>query len=187
VAEKQSEEFPKLLAAFLKPSDNLYGECLLKALGAEKGGAGTTEAGAKVVRDFLKEAGIDTGGLYIADGSGLSRFDNVTPRLLVDLLTNIDRRFPADAKQALQDALPVAGLDGTLRNRFKRTLVEGNLRAKTGSLRGVSALSGYLTASSGERFVFSLLLNHFQGAGSTTAARTAQDAFTLALAAQRKP
>lgn len=181
VAEHQSAPLSALVALLLKPSDNLFGECFLRTLGAEKGKAGSWSEGRKVVKNFLTEALSDTSGLYIADGSGLSRMNNVTPRLLADLLTYADKKLPPATRTAFVDGLPVGGIDGTLRNRFKGTPLAGNVRAKTGSLTGVSTLSGYVTTRSGKRLVFSLLMNHFTAGGPTAQARAAQDAFVLAL------
>lgn len=183
VATHESKPMSDLAAEFLKPSDNLYGECLLKTLGATKGKTGSWNEGARVLREFLRNAGVETSGLSIADGSGLSRMNNVTPRLIVELLTYIDQKFPAERRDAFEKALPVGGVDGTLRNRFKGTPAAGNLRAKTGSLSGVSSLSGYVNGPGGERFVFSLMMNHYAGSGTTSQARAAQDAFVLALIA----
>jgi D-alanyl-D-alanine carboxypeptidase/D-alanyl-D-alanine-endopeptidase (penicillin-binding protein 4) len=94
------------------------------------------------------------------DGSGLSRYDFVTPDALVTILTHVDRdeklRGPFEA------SLPIAGRDGTLANRMKGTAAEGNARAKTGSMSNVRALSGYVTSADGEPLVFSILANNFE-------------------------
>jgi serine-type D-Ala-D-Ala carboxypeptidase/endopeptidase (penicillin-binding protein 4) len=180
--EQRSEPLSVLVSRFLKTSDNLYGECLLKTLGAEKGTRGSWDGGARVVQDFLQEAGVETGGLYIADGSGLSRRNTVTPRLLAGLLAYAESRFPEATKAAFMSALPVGGVDGTLRSRFKGTAAENNVRAKTGTVFSVSGLSGYVTTKSGERLVFSILLNHFAGAGGESGlAKRTEDAIVLAL------
>lgn len=183
----QSKPLSAILSDFLKPSDNLYGECLFKTLAAQKSGIGTWEGGAKIVRDLFTEWNIDPSGLSIADGSGLSRRNNVTPRLLVSLLTAADSKLPTDAKTAFEAGLPVGGVDGTLRYRFKGTPAQGKIQAKTGSLTGVSALSGYLTTKTGERLVFSILMNHFSSGGPTSQARAAQDAIILSLMDAPKP
>ena len=187
LAAHDSGPLPKLLADFLKPSDNLFGECLLKTLAAQKNGVGTTEGGRGIVSDMLIEMGVDTSGLVMADGSGLSRNDNVTPRLLVSLLTAVEKKFPTEMKAAFVDGLPVGGVDGTLRNRFKGTAAQGSVHAKTGSLTGASSLSGYLTTKAGEHLVFSILMNHYTSGGPTAQARAAQDAIVLALTDVPKP
>ena len=176
-----SEPLRSLLVHFLKTSDNLYGEALLRTLGAEKGKRGSASEGAKIVNAFLREANVDTSGLAIADGSGLSRLNHVTPQTLVQLLTYVDQKFPPDTKALWQAALPIGGIDGTLRNRFKNTPAANNLHAKTGTLSGASSLSGYVTGKNGQRYVFSIMMNHFVSASE---ARTVQDALVLALAAE---
>ena len=173
VGEKVSEPLSALLHHCWKESDNLYAEAFLKTVGAEKGTGGSSRAGAAVVNDFLRKSNVDTGGVVQVDGSGLSRRDLVTPRALVGLLTAMDRMPPA-ARDVLLAALPIAGVDGTLRNRMKGTPAQGRVQAKTGSLSAVSALSGFATAPrSGERFAFSVLLNNYEG--GATAAHALQD------------
>lgn len=181
VAEQRSEPLSTLVVHFLKTSDNLYGEVLLKTLGAERGGAGSGAGGAgeTVALEFLKSVGVDTTALSINDGSGLSRMDLVTARNLVTVLSAMARNAPAPVRDAFTSALPVGGVDGTLRSRFKNTPAQGVVRAKTGSLSGVSSLSGYVTTKAGEPLVFSILMNNVL-AGSS-AARGAQDELVLAL------
>lgn len=179
VAEKRSEPLSVLVRQFLKPSDNLYGELLLRTLGAEKGRRGTSSAGAAVVGEFLREIGADEGGWFMADGSGLSREDTVTARLLLSVLTHMDRKAPAPIREAFYNGLPIGGVDGTIRNRFKGTPAQNNVHAKTGSISRVSSLSGYVTTKAGERLVFSILMNNFSG--PTSGARAAQDRIVLAL------
>ncbi len=183
VTETNSDSLPGLLKYFLKNSDNLYGETLLKAVGAAsaKNGQGTTSGGAQAAQDFLRDAGVPASGLSVADGSGLSRLNNVTPRLLAVLLTYASQKFPSDAQAAFRDALPVGGVDGTLRGRFKGTPAEGRVQAKTGTLSGASSLSGYVTTNAGERLVFSILMNNYASGGRASEARAAQDAVVLAL------
>lgn len=176
-----SKPLPELLRDFLKPSDNLYGETLLKAIGAKRAPIGTTADGATAISSLLRDAHIATDGLTIADGSGLSRFDTVTPRLLCDLLVYIDRSYAAADREAFRAALPLAGTDGTLRRRFLKTPLVGKVSAKTGSLGGVSSLSGYLAARGGKRFAFSILMNHYAPKPGTSGARAAQDAIVTAL------
>ena len=115
------------------------------------------------------------GGFAPSDGSGLSRLDEVTARLLVETLIG-SVKTPGFAV-----ALPIGGFDGTLRSRFVKTAAEGNVRAKTGTLLGVSALSGYATTKAGEKLVFSILMNHFDRAAGAAVARKIQDAIVLTL------
>ena len=185
VAQKRSQPLSVLIKDFLKPSDNLYGELLLRTLGAEKKSRGTASGGASVVRELLNEAGADTGGWNMADGSGLSREDTVTPRQLMGVLAYMDSKVPSAVRTAFYDGLPVGGVDGTLRNRFKGTAAQGNVHAKTGSLSRVSSLSGYVTTKAGERLAFSILMNNYDG--SAAVARATQDQIVLALLDVPKP
>lgn len=179
IGDIRSETLSVLLRHFLKSSDNLYGEAFWKTLGAEIAGDGSWSAGGQVVAAFLETAGVDLDALSPADGSGLSRLNAVTPRNLVALLTYVRSAASSELRNPFVAALPIAGVDGTLRHRLRGTSAAGNLRAKTGSLSGVSALSGYVTTKAGERLVFSILMNSLlQGA---RAGRTAQDQLILAL------
>lgn len=137
------------------PSDNFAAEMLLKNLGARFGTTGSTTAGAAVVRATLSPLGVEA---RIYDGSGLSRANQVAPRELVDLLTVMAEQ--AEAGPALDDSLPVAGKTGTLADRLRGTPASGKCRAKTGTLRGVSALSGYCDTPSGNPVAFSFLENN---------------------------
>ncbi|MBC8143544.1 MAG: D-alanyl-D-alanine carboxypeptidase/D-alanyl-D-alanine-endopeptidase, partial [Armatimonadetes bacterium] len=181
LAATVSKPLSVLLSDFLKPSDNLFGECLLKTVGAKTfpGKPGSVAGGRVAILALLKNAGIGTGGLNVADGSGLSLQNTVTPRLMCDLLTWADTKLPPADRAVFLNALPVSGTSGTIRNRLKGTPLVGKVRGKTGTLSGASSLSGYLTAKSGERFVFSVLMNHY-GTGASDA-RAAQDAIVTAL------
>ncbi len=165
-----------ILPLLNKPSDNLIAECLMRTLGLEMHGEGSAAAGERVMLDFLRQAGVDLAGLNIIDGSGLSRRNQITARNLVNLL-----RFMASHPQAkvFSDSLPVAGVDGTLRNRMRDTIAQGRVRAKTGSLGRVSTLSGYLTTQSGEELAFAILMNNYNGTSAT--ARAVQDAIVVRL------
>ena len=96
--------------------------------------------------------------LALNDGSGLSRNDMVTAEATLQLLTYMRRHRYATA---FRDALPIAGVDGTLRNRMKGTVAENNLRAKTGTLSSASSLSGFVTTAAGEELVFSIMVNNY--------------------------
>ncbi len=185
LAQSASAPLSVLVRDMMKRSDNLYAETLLKAAGAafDGSGRGTTAGGARTLAALFNQVGgpDPAVSLRVADGSGLSRLDLVTPRALADLLTYL--ADPAKAgmgvSRAFGDSLPVGGVDGTLRNRFKNTPAQNGVRAKTGSLTGMSALSGYVTTRAGEPLVFSILMNNVLA--GTAAARRAQDAFVLAL------
>ena len=157
-------------------SDNFTAELLLKQLGALGGRIGTTAAGAAYVRSTLARAGVPLGGVRIVDGSGLSLLDRMTTRALAAIL----RAAWADSQiqPAFVDALPVAGISGTLADRMRRPPARGNVLAKTGTTSIASALSGYVK----HRYVFSVLQNG--NPVSSFWARRAQDRFATALAAQ---
>jgi serine-type D-Ala-D-Ala carboxypeptidase/endopeptidase (penicillin-binding protein 4) len=164
IASLQSPPFSLIAAHTLKPSQNLYTEIILRTLGklTSVGPSQTNEeAGLIVVRNFLRQAGASESDLALNDGSGLSRNDMITANATVQLLT-----FMSKHRYFVQfrDALPIAGVDGTLRTRMRGTPAEGNLRAKTGSLSSVASLSGYVTTAAGEHLVFSMMLNNYPDA-----------------------
>lgn len=171
-----SPPLSEILPLLNKPSDNLIAECLMRTLGAVAHREGSAEAGERVMLEFLKQAGLDISALNIVDGSGLSRRNQVSARNLVILL-----RYMASHPQAkvFIESLPIAGVDGTLRNRMVNTPAQGKIRAKTGSLGRVSTLSGYLTTQGGEELVFAILMNNYNG--SAAVARSVQDAILLRL------
>ena len=189
IASLQSPTFSAIAAQTLKPSQNLYTELILRTLGqfpVSKGGSRTLgyldhetneAAGLEGVKDFLRQAGIGDSDLALNDGSGLSRNDMITANATVQLLT-----FMSKHKYFAQfrDALPIAGVDGTLRTRMRGTPAEGNLRAKTGTLSSVASMSGYVTTAAGEHLVFSMMLNNYPDAGALR--RDSIDAIGILLA-----
>ena len=155
-----------------KVSDNFSAEMILKTLAAERKGApGTAEHGVAIIRQYLHQLGVDSTSYQIVDGSGVSRYNLVTPDLMIALLQDMyqDFRFQAE----FQTSLPIAGVDGTLRERMRGTPAQGVLRAKTGTLSGVSALAGYTTTADGEPIAFSVIMEHF--VGSAARVRKVQD------------
>jgi serine-type D-Ala-D-Ala carboxypeptidase/endopeptidase (penicillin-binding protein 4) len=155
-------------------SDNFTAELVLKQLGAVAGGQGTTASGAELVRSVLAAHAVPLAGVRIADGSGLSALDRMTPKALVTILQRAwtDREI----RSVLFGVLPVSGRDGTLEDRMSRPPARGNVRAKTGTLNSVSTLSGYVR----ERYAFAVLVN--APGLSTYAAKAAQDRFATVLA-----
>lgn len=148
----------EILKYLEKPSQNQIAEILLRTIGLERTGVGTADSGAAVVSRQLIAWGAERDGFVIYDGSGLSRHDLLSPETIVRTLVAIQRDT---AFQAFYDALPVAGVDGTLRTRMVGTRAAANMHAKTGTLQFVRSLSGYVTDADGDRLVFSLLHNHF--------------------------
>ena len=144
----------------LKVSQNLYADTLLRLMGCTRPTVPcTTQAGIKTVQQVLKGWGLAPDGYVMVDGSGLSRYNYLTPDVLVTILTklNADERL----RPGFLDALPIAGVDGTIGSRMKDTKAQGNARAKTGSISNARALSGYVTSADGEPLVFSMIVNNF--------------------------
>lgn len=156
LASRDSAPMAELVRVVNKNSQNLHTEMLLRLLGARVKGEGSVEAGHAAVKDFLRRIGVAAESGALQDASGLSRSDLVVPHELVGLLVAMDRhRYAA----AFRDSLPVAGLDGSLRNRMKGTPAERRVLAKTGGMRHVSSLAGYLTTRRGDRLAFAIVLN----------------------------
>jgi serine-type D-Ala-D-Ala carboxypeptidase/endopeptidase (penicillin-binding protein 4) len=147
----------EILPTFMKPSQNQIAEALLKTLGAEQRRQGAAAAGAQVVDSLFLAWGMDTSELMMRDGSGMSRYNFLSPDLTMALL----ERMTHSAHWELWHAsLPVAGVDGTLRTRLLGTPAEGRVHAKTGTLSNIRALSGYVTTADGERLAFAMIVNH---------------------------
>ena len=147
-----------IMKHFLKPSQNQIGEILIKTLGLERTGVGIPDSGAAVITRQLKAWGVDSTGVVVYDGSGLSRHDLVSPETMVKVLSAIQRDT---AFQVFYDALPIAGVDGTISNRMRGTAAQNNIHAKTGTIEFVRSLSGYVSTADNERLIFSFLSNHF--------------------------
>ena len=166
IATLQSPPFSAIAAQTLKPSQNLYTELILRTLGKVTPPPATIpgltqtsdELGLEAVKSFLKTVGIRPEALVLDDASGLSRNDMITAEASVQLLTFMSKHRYANF---FRDALPIAGVDGTLRNRFKGTPAENNVRAKTGSLSSAASLGGYLTTAGGEKLAFSIMVNNY--------------------------
>ncbi|HYO63846.1 MAG TPA: D-alanyl-D-alanine carboxypeptidase/D-alanyl-D-alanine-endopeptidase [Pyrinomonadaceae bacterium] len=160
IASRQSPPLSIVAAQTMKPSQNLYTELILRALGrafSADARRPSDEAGIEAVRAFLVGAGVNPDRVQMTDGSGLSRTDIVTAETTVQLLEYMSRHRYASV---FRESLPVAALDGTLRNRMKGTPAAGNVRAKTGTLSSATSLAGYVTTAAGERLAFALMINH---------------------------
>jgi D-alanyl-D-alanine carboxypeptidase/D-alanyl-D-alanine-endopeptidase (penicillin-binding protein 4) len=159
LADSQSPALREIATVLMKVSQNLYAETLLKASGAANGGLGTTEGGRLATRALLSSWGIPQGTYVQYDGSGLSRYDYVTADLLVTILQRMYGN--PQHRDAFVATLPIAGRDGTIALRMKKTRAEGNAAAKTGSIANVRSLSGYVRTRDGETLAFSMLANSF--------------------------
>jgi D-alanyl-D-alanine carboxypeptidase/D-alanyl-D-alanine-endopeptidase (penicillin-binding protein 4) len=177
IATHLSPPLREIVAATNKQSLNLAAEMMVKKLGREFGGMGSTAAGVEVVKRVLTEAGVDIEHIRLYDGSGLSRQDMMTPADFTTLLRWAQRsQIAAD----FMGSLAIAGRDGTLANRLRGTLAQNNVIAKTGFLSGIRALSGYARTRDGEWLAFSIVLNNYSV--PTSVVNTAQDLIVMRLA-----
>ena len=167
-----------IIPALMKPSQNQIAEILLKTIGLERGGMGTADSARKIVAQQLLAWGVQPDGFVIRDGSGLSRHDHLTPETIVRVL---DRIQQDTAFAVFYNAMPIAGIDGTLKDRMKGTPAEGNVRAKTGSISFARSLSGYVTTADGERLIFSILANNWTTPSSVVTGIADQIAAALAV------
>ena len=154
----QSPTLGEVLPALLKPSQNQMAELLLRTIGLTQTGVGRADSAARVESDQLEAWGASRDGFVLRDGSGLARYDYLSPETLVRVLDAM-RRSPSFA--TFYSALPVAGVDGTLHARMRGTAADGNVHAKTGSLSNTRSLSGYVRTADGRLLIFSLLCNNF--------------------------
>ncbi|MGW3348383.1 D-alanyl-D-alanine carboxypeptidase/D-alanyl-D-alanine endopeptidase [Nonomuraea rubra] len=164
LARHESMTLGELLVPFMKLSNNIHAEILTKAMGRKVSDQGTWSAGLKVSTDFARANGVQV--INMRDGSGLSRRDGFSPGSIVQLLSAV-RGKPWFS--TWYESLPIAGnadrfTGGTLRSRMRGTPAENNVHAKTGSLTGVTSLSGYVTSADGEPLIFSIMLNQYLSA-----------------------
>lgn len=167
----------ELLDPMMKNSNNIYAECLFyqtAALGGKKG-AGHKEAGQRT-EQLLSRIGLDPSPYRIADGSGLSLYNYVSAEMLVAMLGYAWRN--ESIKEHLLTSLPISGFDGTLKNRMTGTEADGNVRAKTGTVTGISSLAGYITAVNGHTLAFAIIN---QGVSSSAIGRAFQDKVCIEL------
>ena len=183
VADDRSMTLSQLLIPFMKLSNNMHAEALTKTMGTQAGHPGNWTEGLSYTRAYLRSTGASMTGVVLVDGSGLTRRNKLTPRALARFLDKIQDEtwWPL-----FDRALPVAGnskrmVGGTLRHRMNKTLAANNAHAKTGTLSGVTALSGYVTGADGRRYVFSMLSEY---TGSTP--RPVENTFVVTLAGWRR-
>ena len=172
IANHVSTSLAHILWEMNKSSDNLTAELILKSIGAELNGApGTARKGILAINAFVSEIGLDSSRYTFADGSGVSRYNLVTASMLTSLLAYMFREFAVMPEYLA--SLPIAGVDGTLKRRMKDMEAEGILRAKTGTMRGVSTLAGYTMTVDGEILGFAILMSNYKG--SAKIRRSLQD------------
>ncbi|HTR79713.1 MAG TPA: D-alanyl-D-alanine carboxypeptidase/D-alanyl-D-alanine-endopeptidase [Gemmatimonadaceae bacterium] len=171
-----------ILPVLLKPSQNQMAEMLFKTLGLERGKAGTAVEARGVIETQLAAWGAAPDGFVVRDGSGLSRYDYVSPETIIHILAAMRR---APTFDLFYNALPIAGVDGTLKTRMRGTPAEANVHAKTGSVAQARSLSGFVRTAGGEPLMFSLLANNWSVPGRDV--ERAQDSIAVWLARLHRP
>ncbi len=154
----QSPELKEILKTLMKKSQNLYSETLVRLLGYHYGKEGSFSEGRKVVQNTLVRCGIDPDNYMMADGCGVCRYNFISPEQIVKIYKYMyhHRYF-----KEYYDALPIAGVDGTIKYRMRGTTAGGNVRAKTGTIDNARALSGYATTKDGETIIFAMIVNNY--------------------------
>lgn len=158
VASTLSPRLGDIITKLTKESINLYAELLVKTMGREFGREGSWTKGLEMEKKFLSEAGLSPERLSIVDGSGLSRLDLISAQAMTNLLRTM---YSRPAWKTFYNALPIAGIDGTLKNRMKDTRAQANVHAKTGFLTGARALAGYALTANNELVAFTIFANNF--------------------------
>lgn len=154
----ESAPFPDVLRRMMKPSQNQMAELLFRTSGIVASGSGSLDSARAVAVRTLSAWGISASDVAYRDGSGLSRHDYLTPRAVVNVLNAM---LLSPSYELYRDAMPVAGVDGTLKNRMKGTAAEGVVQAKTGTLDKARSLSGYVKTADGRTLLFSFLCNNY--------------------------
>lgn len=173
-----STKLTSVLQDMMKESDNLHAECMFYLLAARSGRPWASRKQAVgLIQNTFRRAGINPASVQVADGSGLSLYNYQTPFTLARLLVFASHNNVI--YQTLSAALPIAGVDGTLKTRMKGTAAEGNIRAKTGTLTGVTSLVGYATDARQHLIAFSIIVNGLQKGAP---GRTLQDNICVAIA-----
>jgi serine-type D-Ala-D-Ala carboxypeptidase/endopeptidase (penicillin-binding protein 4) len=165
IASTTSPYLSDIIGVLNHESVNLYAEHILKELGKVKKGDGTTLSGIEVETEFLDSLGVDTTGMFIEDGSGLSPQDALNSKGIAQLLFLMKTKGKYFA--GYYNSLPEAGKDGTLKNVFRDPEFVGTMRAKSGTMLRVKSYAGFITAKSGEDLVFSIIVNNFTGSSSS--------------------
>ena len=181
IATLTSPPLSEILKALMKPSQNQIAEMLFRTIALEKTGAGRPDSARAIVERQIASWGAAVPQeAVVRDGSGLSRYDYISPQTVVRIL---DAMKKAPTFGVFYDALPIAGVDGTIRNRMKGTPAENNVRAKTGSVAQSRSLSGYVTTADRHMLIFSFLSNNWTV--PIRSVERVQDAIAVRLAAMR--
>ncbi len=161
LASHSSRPLSLIVEHMMKTSDNLAADMLFKKIGQVSFGApGTWSKGTRAVREFLtKQISIDVERTVIMDGSGLSRYNLIAPYHIVQALQYMNKQFLYSSEFCA--SLPISGVDGSLALRMISPSIKGKVRAKTGSMTGISTICGYVTTKEGEVLAFSIMINGF--------------------------
>ncbi len=162
-----SNTLPSILTTMLKSSDNLYANILFKKIGqVSSGSLGTWQNSQTAVKNIIQvQLGINPKAWVMVDGSGTSRYNLVTPKQILTLLNSVYKDPVLSA--IFINALPISGTDGTLEDRMTDSIIKGRVMAKTGSMTGVSSLSGYIKTTHNKTLIFTMLMNDFIGSEDT--------------------
>ncbi len=153
-----SPPFHDILKTLMKESQNLYAECFVKLLGSHFGKEGSFAEGQKIVKTTLLRFGLEEESYQYRDGSGLCRYNYISPHHLIKILRGM---YYHRYGTYYRDSLPIAGVDGTIDYRMKGTVAQGNIHAKTGTLSNVRCLSGYARSQDDEPLAFSIMANNY--------------------------
>jgi D-alanyl-D-alanine carboxypeptidase/D-alanyl-D-alanine-endopeptidase (penicillin-binding protein 4) len=167
----------QVMARANKDSMNLYAECCCKRLGFATGGEGSWANGVAAVGGFLHDLGVPDEQFHLDDGCGLSKENGISANLMTRVL---EHDFYGPNSQAFMDTMAVAGVDGTMEDRFRGTDLRGRVHAKSGFVNGVSCLSGYLHGRDGGWYAFAILFNNVP-AGATGEAKTLEERIVRAV------
>lgn len=158
LASYESPPLSEIIKVINKRSQNFYAEQVFRTLGKIFGGEGSTEKSVEVIKNTLSQIGISPDLISIYDGSGLSRLNLVTPFQILTLLNYMSKH---EYFSYFYESLPIAGVDGTLETRMRKTKAQGNVRAKTGYVQYARALSGYVKTKDGELLSFAMITNNY--------------------------
>jgi D-alanyl-D-alanine carboxypeptidase/D-alanyl-D-alanine-endopeptidase (penicillin-binding protein 4) len=158
LATLSSPPLSEILKALMKPSQNQIAEMLFHTVALEATGVGSSDSARAVVERQIAKWGVVPSEAVVRDGSGLARYDYISPRAVVRILDAMHR---SPSFKVYYDAMPIGGVDGTIRNRMKGTPAENNVHAKTGSVALARSLSGYVTTANGRILIFSFLANNW--------------------------
>ena len=161
ITETLSPLLTDIIEVMNHESVNLYAEHLIKELGKKFKNNGSTASGIEVINEFLKKSGINTNGLFIVDGSGLSPQNALNTGELVHLLVYMKTR--SKYFREYYSSFPDAGKEGTMKNYFKDSVFDSRLKAKSGSMTRVQSFAGYFTTHSGKQMAFSIIINNYTG------------------------